>query len=685
MTPDESSAATEDHELQRELEQALLQQSELQERVRGALLCDLRSVAAGDAEADHQSSLATRLQLELEHEKKERAAVNALVARLQRVDDERIERMRETAASAGKLAQEAEATRDAAIRELTVMQRDKAERDRGQIAEQRRNRRELVQVTQQLEDAKAELAAVRSDSARLTEEDSTLPPAPGDTGTLSQLTDILRPDDGAGPELLHKNSRRDVRQLRLERDRALRESRRLVEEHEIAKAQLANTTTEAIEREQQRTAELETQLADLAEQLADAEQRVASGVAEREHEAQLVAENLGSEVTRLKNELMRAQERAEKSDARLAKSEQKSREGMERMRESYEDEIGALEAQLTGASIETDGVEGGRWRKRAEKAEETVSKLQEELATLRTENVKLSELMRQGVGASGDATQHPEVVPADPGSSIKGPEESRTMKIGGASDEASLAVQKELEEIAEDLMRQVESLLDENHKLKAKIEQKRARAKEKKRREQDTAHGGDVGLVQSTPQRGVPIAEMIGRPGATPAAQPHLHSGPLGREALSPQRMQSLLYGSNDSGASPNSRAASRAAVKTRRHAAVAMFDAPVSATVDPSRTTRGSGNVGGVRDAYHAAGSVSQTLPLPTGGDAGGIAGLTAQQAEALAAARAAVLAPSPPTSKNGPVHDAGSEPTARERRRLGLLKLAQAIHGDKGGASDA
>ena len=85
------------------------------------------------------------------------------------------------------------------------------------------------------------------------------------------------------------------------------------------------------------------------------------------------------------------------------------------------------------------------------------------------------------------------------------------------------------------------------------------------------------------------------------------------------------------------------------------------------------------------------QTLPLPTGGDVDDIPGLTAQQADALAAARAAVLAPSPPaaasgsTSKIGLVHDAGSEPTARERRRLEILKLARAIHGDEGGVSGA
>jgi hypothetical protein len=474
----------------------------------------------------------------------------------------------------------------------------------------------------------------------------------------------------------------------------------LVEQHEIAKAQLANTTTEAIEREQQRTAELETQLADLGEQLADAEQRAASGVSEREHEAQLVAENLGSEVTRLKDELTRAQRTAEKSDARLAKSEQNSREGMERMRESYEDEIGALEAQLTAASIETDGVEGGLWRKRAEGAEETVSKMQEELATLKTENAKLSELMRQGAGGSGDATRQPEVAPADASSSKEDPEESRALNVVGPREEASLAVQQELEEVAEALMRQVESLLDENHKLKAKIEQKRARAKEKKRRSRTTAHDGDGdgdgelggGLGQLTPQRGVPIVEMMGRPGATPAAQPHSNSGPLlGREALSPQRMQSLLYGSNDSGASPYSRAVSRAAVKTRRHAAAVMFEAPVTATADTGRTTRGSSiAVSGVGDANLAAGGV-QTLALPTSGDPSRIAGLTAQQADALMAARAAVLAPSPPgaasrsTSKAGPVHDAGSEPTARERRRLEILKLARAIRGDEEGASGA
>ena len=704
VAPGDASAETEDYDLQLELQQALHQQSELQERLRGALLCDSRTMAAGDAEVSDQNSPATHLQLQLEHEKKERAAAEALVAKLQQMDDERVERERESAAKASKLAEDAEAARDVAIRQLAAMQRDRQERDRGQIAEQRRSRRELMQVTQQLEEARAELVTVRARGAPLAGEGSRLPPPPDSTGNPAQPTDIFQPDDGAGPELLHKVSRRDVRQLRLERDRALRECRRLVDEHEITKAQLATTTTQAIEREQQRTAELEIQLADLAEQLADAKQRAASGMSEREHEAQLVAENLGSEVARLKGELTRAKERAEKSDARLVQSQQKSREDTERMRESYEDEMGALEAQLTGASPQTAGVGAEVWRKRAEVAEETTSKLEEELAMLRTENAKLSELVRQGARASEDAAQQPEPTPADATSSTAlGPEESRVMGGREPREEVSLAVQKELEEIAEDLMRQVESLLDENHKLRAKIEQKRARAKEKKRSSKQThdsdgdgehGHAASIGkgnlgldsswsgggLGQSTPQRGPPIAAVVGRPGATPAAQPQSHSGRLlGREALSPQRMQSLLYGSNDLGGSPNTRALSRAAVKTRRPAAAAMFDRPE----DTSGTAASAGSGVGGRGISVDASVVSQSLPLPTER----IAGLPAEQARALAAARAAVLAPSPPgaanSSSTGPIRNADSKPAARERRRLEILKLAQAIHGGAGGAS--
>ena len=687
--PGEASVETEDHELQLELQQALHQQSQLQERLRGALLCDSRTMASGDAAVNDQNTPVTLLQLQLEYEKKERAAAEALVGKLQQIDDERVERERESAANAVKLAQDAEAARDVAIRQIEAMRRDKQERDRGQIAEQRRNRRELMKVTEQLEEAKAELVAARARGAPLAGEASRLPPPSEST---EQLADIFQPDDGAGAELLHKVSHRDIRQLRLERDRALRECRRMADEHKLAEAQLATTTTQVIEREQQRAAELEIQLAGLAEKLADAQQRA------------------GSEVTRLTGELTRAKERGEKLDAQLVKSEQESREGMARMRERYEVEIGALEAQLTGASPETAGVGARLWQKRAEDAEETTSRLEEELAMLRTENAKLSELVRQGARTSEDAVQQPEPAPADTRSlTALDPEESRVMDGGEPTEEVSLAVQKELEEIAEDLMRQVESLLDENHKLRdenhklsAKIEQKRARAKEKKRSSKQThdsdgdsehGHAANIGrdslgldsswsgrgLGQSTPQRRLPIAAVVGRPGATPGAQPQSHSeGLLYREALSPQRMQSLLYGSNDLGGSPNTRALSRAAVKTRRPAAAAMFDRPQNT----SGTVAAAGAGVGISVGATAA---SQSLPVHRSTDR--IAVLSAEQADALAAARAAVLAPSPPgavnSSSTGPFRNADSKPTARERRRMEILKLAQAIHGGAEGAS--
>lgn len=289
--------------------------------------------------------------------------------------------------------------------------------------------------------------------------------------------------------------------------------------------------------------------------------------------------------------------------------------------------------------------------------------------------------------SEADAVRHPDAASLDAGSPAQSPEEGRRRSGGETGEEASLVVQKELEQIAEDLMKQVESLLAENHQLRDKIEQKRARAKEKKRRAKGSHRAVDdrhahaatsmdtdsVGLeisssnlgarlAQSTPQRVQPSEAVVGRPGATPAAQPQSgNSLAPDREALSPQRMQSLLYGSNDPGASPNTRAASRAAVKTRRQAAAAMFDPPARTAADPMHLR-----------------------PLPTGTDSGEIVGLTAEQAAALAAARAAVMAPSPPGTATS-TSETTSKQTARERRRLNLLKLAQDIHGGAERASGA
>ena len=174
------------------------------------------------------------------------------------------------------------------------------------------------------------------------------------------------------------------------------------------------------------------------------------------------------------------------------------------------------------------------------------------------------------------------------------------------------------------------------------------------------------------------VAMPIGRPGATPAAAQQAHAGRGGAQ-ISPQRMQSLLYGTNDPGATPNAKAEASAAVKTRRpsptryhtarrgaEAAVAL-NAAAASPLAASPLGR-SGNLAGI------------------GGDGAG--GLTAGQANALAAARAAVLAATPPGADDSSAPTtAGAaaaapaacvELTARERRRMEILKLAQAIHGE-------
>ena len=71
----------------------------------------------------------------------------------------------------------------------------------------------------------------------------------------------------------------------------------------------------------------------------------------------------------------------------------------------------------------------------------------------------------------------------------------RRVRAGVPATPGAAGVQAELEELTEQLIAQVEQLLEENHRLKAKIEAKKARAKER--------------------QRGHALGP--GRPGATPA------------------------------------------------------------------------------------------------------------------------------------------------------------------------
>ena len=373
----------EEDELQLELRQALREQSELQEQLRAVVTAAPPVAGTGDARGPEERPEVQRLRSQLEHETSERAAAEALAASLKQHEDKRVDEMRQSLVRAGELARACEEARDAAVRELAASRASDQQLSRGQVAEERRLRKELALMSSQLEDAKAEAegakaeAAVAEEAARMAE--ATVGAGEGvPVSAVGELSTLLVPStDGASGIQVGRVTHRDVRELRRDRDRAVAEARRLRQEHELARAELAASTTESIRREQERAAALEAETEELRERL----ELYGGGEGDDAEEGV----RLRAEVRRLEGLLAVAAAKEEGDAARLAKSEAKAKDEQERLREGYEDDIGRLEAQVSAAAGE-----GATAVVAAAEASEMEAS--DELTMLRAENAKLAKM-----------------------------------------------------------------------------------------------------------------------------------------------------------------------------------------------------------------------------------------------------------------------------------------------------